>query len=172
MTNGRAVAGGVIANLIESVTESWLAALGDLAQTFGITGFVSNQVKASQGPDLTALAEAVDGDDGGVIASSQEKADAGHRIEESGLGVRDMSFDLRQQGSEAITKRNIGLIIIVEALGIDSGQGRGRQGGLAEHGENSVDGFGTSATGLATEKGLQSIGTQSQNLIRIGSVQK
>jgi hypothetical protein len=172
VADGRAVAGGVIADLVESVAESRLASLGDLAQAFGIAGFVSDQVEASQGPDLTAFAEAVDGDDGGLIASRKEKPDAGHRIEKSGVGVRDMSFDLGDLGGEAATEQDIGLVVGLEALGIDGGQGWGRQGSLAEHGQDGIDGFGASATDLATEKGLQSIGAQGQDLVRIGSVQE
>jgi len=172
VTDGRAVAGGVIADLVESVAESRLASLGDLAQAFGIAGFVSDQVEASQSPDLTAFAEAVDGDDGSLIAGGQEKPDAGHRIEKSGVGVRDMSFDLGHQGGEAVTEQDIGLVVGLEALGIDGGQGWGRQGSLAEHGQDGVDGFGASATDLATEKGQQSIVAQGQDLVRIGSVQE
>ncbi len=69
VADGGTVAGGVIANLVESVAESRLAALGDLAQAFGVAGFVSDQVEAGPGPDLTAFAEAVDGDDGRLRAS-------------------------------------------------------------------------------------------------------
>ncbi len=49
VANGRAVAGGVIADLVESVAESRLASLGDLAQAFGITGFVAALMGGSPG---------------------------------------------------------------------------------------------------------------------------
>ena len=50
VADGRAVAGGVIADLVERVAESRLASLGDLAQAFGIAGFVSDQGRSRPGP--------------------------------------------------------------------------------------------------------------------------
>lgn len=172
VADGRAVARGMIADLVEGVAESWLAPLGDLAQAFGVAGFVGDQVEASQGPDLTACAEAVSRDDGGLIASREEEPNAGHRVEKAGSGVRDMSFDLGLEGGETVTEQDVGLVVGLEALGVDGGQGWGRQGSLAEHGQDGVDGFGASATDLATEKGVQSIGAQGQGLMRIGDVQE
>ena len=154
VADGRTVAGSVIADLVERVTESRLASLGDLAQAFGIAGFVRDQVEASQGPDLTAFAEAVDGDDGGLIASGQEKPDTGHRIEKSGGGERDVSFDLGYLGGEAVAKQDVSLVVSLETLSIDGSQGRGRQRSLAKHGQDGVDGFWASATDVASEKGL------------------
>lgn len=154
MADRRAVAGSMIADLVEGIAESRLATLGDLAQAFGIAGFIGDQVEASQGPDLTAFAEAVGGDDSGLVAGSKEKTDARHRIKEASIGLRNMGFNLGLQDGEAVTEQDIGLVVGLEALGVDGGDGRGWQGSLAEHGQDSVDSFGASATDLTPEKDL------------------
>ena len=117
VADGRAVARGVIADLVESVAESRLSTLGDLAQTFGVAGFVRDQVEASQGPDLTAFAEAIDGNDGGLVAGGEECADARDRIEKAGVSVGNQVLNVGYQGRDAVTEPDIGLVVGLETLG-------------------------------------------------------
>lgn len=56
----RAVSGGVVADLVESVAEGGGTALGDLAQAFGVAGFIGDQVVAGKGPDVSGGREAGD----------------------------------------------------------------------------------------------------------------
>lgn len=124
--DGWAVAGGMVADLVESVAEGGGAALGDLALAFGVAGFVGDEVVAGEGPDVSGGREAGDGNDGSQVTGSKERADAGDGIEETGIRVKGQGLNLGDQGSNAFAEADIGLEVGLEAMGIDGGDGRGR----------------------------------------------
>jgi len=172
VADGRAVAGGVVANLVERVAEGRSTALGDLAQAFGVAGFIGDEIVAGKGPDASGGREARDRNDGGQVTGGEERADTRDRIEETSIRVESQGLDLGHEGGNAVAEADVGLEIVLEAMGIDGSDGRRRQGSLAEHGQDGVDGFGPGTTDLTTEKSLQPVGAESQSVVGIGSVKE
>jgi hypothetical protein len=70
-TDGRALAGGVEADLIERIAQGGAAALGDVVDLLGVARFGGDQVIAGQGPDLAGGGEVAGVADGGQVTGGQ-----------------------------------------------------------------------------------------------------
>ena len=105
----------MVADVEESVAEGGVTALGDLAQAFGVAGFIGDEVVAGKGPDVSGGREAGDSNDGGLVTGGEERTDAGDGIEETSIRVKGQGLDVGDQGGNAFTEADIDLEVGLEA---------------------------------------------------------
>ena len=170
--DGWAVVGGMLADLEQRTAESRAAAFGDVAAVFAIAGLGGAEVEAGHGPDVAGAGEPGDVADVTGVTGGAGGADAGDGIHE----LRIRGGDQRRQGGfgarVAGGKGGVGLIVGLQTLGVDGGDGWGRQRGVLQHLQDRCDGLGAGAVAVVVKEADQAAGAERPCGVGIGTVQE
>jgi hypothetical protein len=132
---------GEEADLVQRLPQCRASPLGDLTDPLGVAGFIGVGVEAGQCPDLSGRREAMDIFNADVVPGGQERADAGDGEQEASVGMWEQGVDVGFGGFSAFVQGDILPVVVLEALGVDGGHGIRRQGSLAEHRLDPLEGL-------------------------------
>ncbi len=155
--NGRDVLSSMEAHQVESIAESALALLGDLADAAKIATFIGHQIITGKGPDFLGVEKALGMTQVGQITAGQKMTKAGHRGQDRGGRVRDEALGPVLDAVKMGFQSQKPLKIELQLVGQEFGHVAGGQNGVLDDIEGQISGDRAAATNVSAQEILDPV---------------